>query len=74
MLFCYLLIFFKFNFVKISFKNTIRVSNSFDPYQATHFVGPDLGLNFLQRLSADDTCRQRVKLVKINFMTLLLQI
>ena len=27
---------------------------------ASHFVGPDLGPNCLQRLSADDTSRQRV--------------
>ena len=40
--------------------NTIRVSNSFNPDQARHFVGPDLGLNCLQSLSADDTTRQRV--------------
>ena len=31
------------------------MSNSLDPDQARHFVWPDLGLNFLQRLSADDT-------------------
>ena len=30
-----------------------------DPDYATHFVGPDLGPNCLQRLSADDTSRQR---------------
>ena len=35
-------------FSKISFWNTIRVSNS---------VGPDLGPNCLQRLSADNTRR-----------------
>ena len=35
------------------FFNTIRVSNSLDPDQARHFVGPDLGPNCLQRLSAD---------------------
>ena len=39
---------------KESFRNTIRVSNSLDPDQARHFVGPDLYPNFLQRLSADD--------------------
>ena len=33
---------------------TIRVSNSLDPDQARHFVGPDLGSNCLLRLSADD--------------------
>ena len=34
------------------------MSNSLDPDQARHFVGPDLGPNCLQRLSADDTCRR----------------
>ena len=29
-----------------------RVSNSLDPDQARHFVRPDLGSNYLQRLSA----------------------
>ena len=39
------------------------MSNSLDPDQARHFVGPDLDPNCLQRLSADDrfTCRQKVK-------------
>ena len=47
------------------FRNTIRVSNSLDPDQAQHFVGPDLGPNCLQRLSADDTLSwQRVNRVK----------
>ena len=31
------------------------MSNSLDPDQARHFVGPDLGPNCLQRLSADGT-------------------
>ena len=44
-----------------SFRNTIRVSNSFDPDQARCSVGPDLGPDCLQRLSADGTSRQRVK-------------
>ena len=39
----------------------MRVSNSFDPDQARHFVGPDLGPNFLQKSSADDTSRQELK-------------
>ena len=42
-------------FFKKSFRNTIRVSKSLDPDQARHFVMPDLGLNCLQRLSADIT-------------------
>ena len=37
------------------FKNTIRVSNSLDPDQIKHFVGPDQGPNCLQSLSADNT-------------------
>ena len=36
----------------LNFFNTIRVSNSLDPDQARHFVGPDLGPNCLQWLSA----------------------
>ena len=39
--------FFMSTFSKNSFRNTIRVSNSFDPHQAQHFVGPDLGPNCL---------------------------
>ena len=31
--------------------------NSLDPDQARHFVGPDLGPNCLQKLSADETRR-----------------
>ena len=40
-------------FLKHSFRNTFIVSNSFDPNQDLHLVGPDLGPNCLQRLSAD---------------------
>ena len=36
------------------------MSNSLDPDQARLYVGPALGLNCLQRLSAKDTSRQRV--------------
>ena len=31
------------------FRNTIRVSNSLDPDEAEHFVGPDLVPNYLQK-------------------------
>ena len=41
----------------LDFFNTILVSNSLDPDQAQHFVGPDLGPNCLQRLSADNKSR-----------------
>ena len=47
-------------FSKNSFRNTLRVSNSLDPDQDRHPVGPDLGPICLQRLSADDTSRHRV--------------
>ena len=47
-------IFSKLNFSKISFRNTIRVSDRLDPDQAQHSVGPDLGPNCLRRTSADD--------------------
>ena len=54
--------FFKTNFLEKFFKvNTIRVSNSLDPDQARQNVGPDLSPNSLQKLSAEDTSRQRVK-------------
>ena len=46
--------FFIINFFENSFRNMIRVATSFDPDQAQHFVGPDLVLNCLQRLSAYD--------------------
>ena len=42
---------------------TTRVSNSLDPDQARRFVGPDLGPNCLQMLSAEETSRQRLKSV-----------
>ena len=48
-------------FSKNEFRNTIRVSNSLDPDQARHNIGPDLGPNYFTRLLADDTSRQRVK-------------
>ena len=52
--------------------------NRLDPDQARHFVGPDLGPNCLQKLSADDTRRQRVKgvivqLVHVFFCGLMFQ-
>ena len=56
MLFCRLLIFSKsFLLLKKSLRNTIRMPNSLDPDQARRLVGPDMGPNCLQKLSADDT-------------------
>ena len=55
---CRLLTFFKINFFKKYFRNTIRVSNKLDPDQARHSVGPDLGPKCLQRSSADDKYRR----------------
>ena len=37
------------------------MSNSLDPDQARHSVGPDLGRNCLQILSVDENSKQRVK-------------
>ena len=55
--FCRLLIFFQNQlFGKIP-SGMPSLSNSLDPDQARHIVGPDLGPNCLQRLSADDNSR-----------------
>ena len=70
MLFGHLFFFFfsKSSFSKNSFRNAIRVANSLDPDQARHLVGPDLGPNCLQKLSAEeDTSRQRVNML-LNFL------
>ena len=40
-----MLFFSKLTFSKISLRNTIRVSNSLNPDQVRHFVGPGLGPN-----------------------------
>ena len=53
--FCPLLTYSKLFFSKSSFCNTIRVSNCLDPYQARQNVGPDMGPNCLQMLSAVNT-------------------
>ena len=59
---CRRLIFFLQNHIsKSSFRNTIRASNSLDPDQARHYVGPDLDPNCLQMLSTDETGGQIVK-------------
>ena len=52
--------FFESIFSKNSFRNTFRVSNRLDPDQARQNVGPDPVPNYLQRLSADGTGRQRI--------------
>ena len=57
--FCRLLIFFKIIFLKNSFRNNNSVSNSLDPDQDRLSVGPDLGPTCLQRLSIDNTSRQK---------------
>ena len=48
----------EFFFLKLTLTKNLSgipsVSNSLDPDQARRFVGPDLGPNCLQRLSADD--------------------
>ena len=54
------ILFSKIIIFKKLFRNIIRESNSLDPDQEWHSVGPNLGPNLLQRLSADGTRRQRV--------------
>ena len=49
--------FFQNKIMNNSFRNTIWVSNRLDPDQAGRFVSPDLGPNYYQELSADDTRR-----------------
>ena len=57
-------LFSKLTFTINSFRNTIRVSNSLNPDQDQQNVGPDLGSNCLQRLSADKTVAARNERVK----------
>ena len=47
---------------KHSYRMSTRVVNRLDPDQARRFVRPDLDPTCLQRLSADDTSRQRGEL------------
>ena len=62
--------FSKLTFSKNSFMNIIRVSNSLNPGQDRHSVGPDLGPNCLQRLSISRrqvaTSEERVKICMLN--------
>ena len=51
-------VFSRLSFLKNSFTNSIRVSNCLDPDQDRPFVGPDLGPNCLQKLSADHISRR----------------
>ena len=54
--------FFKLTFSKKIFQEYHQSVKQFDPDQAWRCVRPDLGLNCLQRLSADDkSCHQRGK-------------
>ena len=45
------------------------MSNSLDPDQARLFVGPDLGPNCLQRLSADNIGRQKANIIYIDSLS-----
>ena len=66
----------KLTFSKRSFRNIVRVSSSFDTVQATHSIGPDLGLNCLQRLlttkvsdSREGVIYQRERLDEVTLIT-----
>ena len=49
--------FLKINFIEKQIRNAIRASTSLSPDQDRPPVGPDLGPNYLQRLSSDDKSR-----------------
>ena len=55
-------------FLKIEYQfKRLCQSNSLDPDQAQHFVGPDLVPNFLKKLSADGTIRKKSELYKERY-------
>ena len=59
--------FFKINFFsKISFRNTIKVSNCLELDQDKHSVGPDLGPNCYQRKPR--VAKERVKFLGKTFL------
>ena len=59
--FCRLLIFSKTTFFEKFFQE-YHQCHSMDPDQAGHFAGPDLRPICLQRILADNTRRQQVKI------------
>ena len=61
-------------FPKNYFRNTIEVSNGFDPDQARCFVEPELGPNCLQKSTADDLSRQIVKKLVCQVWLIMIQI
>ena len=74
--------FFQNQFFEKLFQEYNQGVKSFDPDQARHFVGLDLGPNCLQKLSADDTSWQNVddfgdvffRLVKFRWLLSLLDV
>ena len=48
--------FLKLTLSKHSFRSTNSVSKRLDPNQDQRYVGPDLGPDYVQRLSVDDKC------------------
>ena len=62
--------FFQNQFFDFFFRNTTSVSNSLDSDQARHYGGPGLGPNCSQKLSADNSRKQRVNQISIMFDTL----
>ena len=59
----------KSTFLKNYFRNTNRVSNSLDPVQTGHFVGPDLGTQTVcksyQQMTKVATSRERVNDIQL---------
>ena len=61
--------FFKSTFSKNSFQEYHKRVKQVGSRSGPTFVGPDLGPNCLQMLSADDTSRQKAKLIYYDACT-----
>ena len=55
------------NLTKAAFGVSNRVSNRFDPDQDQHSVGPDLGLNCLQRLDSNQSAHAELQRLARKF-------
>ena len=47
----------------------MKVSNNLDPDQACQNVRPDLGPNFLQKLTADEASRSKINIFNLHAVT-----
>ena len=70
-IFCHLLIFIKSTFLNKNIQEYHQRVKHLTLEQARRFVGPDLGQNYLLRLSADYTSRVTMRFVGITFSKML---